>query len=100
MILADTKASTPTNLVCWLLQVFVPITYCTALLPIEVNEGVNNPLLVRYGEAVHLPVDGVTVNCTGAPLLQIGPMLLIIGTGGFSTDTPRVYVSGHKVAFG
>ena len=41
--------------------------YVTKLSPGVANDGVNNPVAVRYGVTVQVPPTGVAVNCTGAP---------------------------------
>jgi len=46
-IAEDTKASTLRSLVFWLLQVAVPTTYCTGLLPIAARDGLNSPEVLR-----------------------------------------------------
>ena len=100
MMAADTKASMLMNLVCCTLQVLVPVTYCTGLLPMLANEGVNTPVGLKYGMAVHEPVLGVTLICTAEALLQYGPTMVMEGTTGFRTETAMVLTSGQRVGSG
>ena len=82
------------------MQVAVPITYCIGLFPIAAVCGLNTPELDKYEVAVQLPVLGVTINCIGEALLQNGPALVMLGIGGFNTETEIVFESGHKVVLG
>ena len=78
----------------------MPITYCIRLLPIEHSDGVNTPFRLRYGVVIQLPVLGATDIWIRASELHTGPIDAILGTGGLSTETVIVLLSGQIVVLG